>query len=116
MERLPEHWTWTKADEQITYRAAFGWDHGELDLIPPCRFIEELPVVKAARLPRRSKRREGPPFNPEPDDEEPSQVTWYVVQRQRSRPNLLQTLVLGGLLVGVVTVGVIAVRSLMGAS
>ena len=67
-------------------------------------------------LPRRTPKHAAP----DPDDEEPSAegITVSVVfyERQRRRPTGLQVAVLGGLGLAVMAVGIIAVRSLMGAS
>jgi hypothetical protein len=71
---------------------------------------------RISKLPRRTPKHAAP----DPDDEEPSQegvtVSVVYITRQRRRPTTLQVLVLGGMGVAVVTVGYLAVRSLMGAS
>jgi hypothetical protein len=79
-----------------------GW----FEVIPPTRYREASTRVAGSDVARSE------------DDEEPSPVTVrvYLVSRQRRRPTTLQIAVLGGLGLAVVTVGIFAVRSLMGAS
>lgn len=105
--------TWTEADQAWAHRDAYAERMGWFEVIRPARYRETN--LRASALPTRGKH-----AAPEPDDEEPSQegVTVSVVfyERQRSRPTNLQLAVLGGLGLAVMAVGIIAVRSLMGAS
>jgi hypothetical protein len=104
-----EHHTWTETDQAWAHREAYAERVGWFEVIRTPRYRELVPVPVSHLDRARAKHRA-----PDPDDEEPSRV--YIVARQRRRTTPLQALVLGGIALGVVTVGIIAVRSLMGAS
>lgn len=91
---------WTDADTRFVHRAAFAWDHAELDLIPPCRFIEELATPLPVR--RRIVRPAGPPVAPPLPPEPPPTVT---VERRLLRAFVGTLLVLGAVWVVVVAIG-----------
>jgi hypothetical protein len=117
-----ERHTWTDDDARTTWRRWVGWRHNldDAEILPfHLRDATRDPHWRPAprTLPTRTP---GKHAAPEPEDEEPSPETITVsvvfYERQRRRPTTLQVAVLGGLGLVAVTVGIIAVRSLMGAS
>ena len=108
-----ERQTWTDDDQRIAHREGAAW-YLWREILQPARYREHSPYIPTPLPPRPRARHVAPAA----DDEEPSpapnvrSVTVYVVQRQRRRPTTRQVVAL----VAVVTVGIIAVRSLMGAS
>jgi len=102
--------TWTDDDQRWAHREAYAERVGWLEVIRVARYREHVPQPPVSHM----DKARGKHVAPDPDDEEPSPV--FVVSRQWRRTTPLQALVLVGMALGVVTVGIIAVRSLMGAS
>jgi hypothetical protein len=107
--------SWTEEDQRIAHREGAAW-YLWREILQPARYREHTPQVRPSHM----AQARGKHVAPDPDDEEPSQegvtVSVVYITRQRRRPTTLQVLVLGGMGVAVVTVGYLAVRSLMGAS
>jgi hypothetical protein len=93
MDRLPEHWTWTAADEHTSWRKWAGWKH---NLDDPVVLPFHLRELSAADREHAAS-----------DDEEGSRVLLRV-----NVVRVVQVIAVAGLVI----VGVRAVRSLMGAS
>jgi hypothetical protein len=115
-----ERQTWTDDDARTTWRRWVGWRHNldDVEILPfHLRDATRDPHWRPAprTIPTRTP---GKHAAPEPEDEEPSpEITVSVVfyERQRRRPTTLHLAFIGAGVVAV-TVGVLAVRSLMGAS